>query len=271
MIKNNRILWRIVACMFLAVIACFSIFRLSAYMTDPSNHAETIQFLDEKIKTVMELTGASTAVSAAVSALPGDMATPVAEKLADFSTYFLFVLCVLYLEKYLVTITGAAAFRFLLPLACGFLGASFFWKPELMRKLSLKLALFAIAIFTLIPMSVNVSNMIYATYTESIDETLQNAADTKEQANEITAEADSDSSLLSQAVSWFTDETSKLTDKAVDIVSDFVEALAVMIVTSCLIPLLVLLFFWWLIRMALGLDTKQMPVMFSPKDRILHS
>ena len=36
--------------------------------------------------------------------------------------------------------------------------------------------------------------------------------------------------------------------------NQFVEALAVLIVTSCIIPILVLVFFVWLMKMLLGMD-----------------
>lgn len=38
------------------------------------------------------------------------------------------------------------------------------------------------------------------------------------------------------------------------VLNRFIEALAVMLVTSCLIPILVLLFFVWLIKLMLGID-----------------
>lgn len=66
----------------------------------------------------MKLTAASTAASAAVSALPGDTGSAIAEKLADLTSDFLIVLCAIMLEKYLLTITGYAVFRFILPAVC---------------------------------------------------------------------------------------------------------------------------------------------------------
>lgn len=57
--------------------------------------------------------------SALITLLPGDTATPIAEKMADVSGYLLVVLCAIYLEKYLVTITGYVAFTYLIPIACG--------------------------------------------------------------------------------------------------------------------------------------------------------
>ena len=66
---------------------------------------------------------ASTAASAAITLLPGDAATPIAEKLADISGYFLLALCAIYLEKYLLTVTAYATFRLLVPAACLLLAA----------------------------------------------------------------------------------------------------------------------------------------------------
>ena len=38
------------------------------------------------------------------------------------------------------------------------------------------------------------------------------------------------------------------------VLNRFIEALAVMLVTSCLIPILVLLFFAWLVKLMLGIE-----------------
>ena len=43
-------------------------------------------------------------------------------------------------------------------------------------------------------------------------------------------------------------------DKLKHVLNDFLEALAVMLVTSCLIPVLVLVFFVWLVKLFLGVD-----------------
>ena len=93
------------------VVALISIFVLSKYATSTKFHEETIKALDAKKETVMELTAASTAASAAITLIPGDTATPIAEQIADLSSYFLIVICAIYLEKYLLTITGFGAFN----------------------------------------------------------------------------------------------------------------------------------------------------------------
>ena len=83
-----------VICVAAAVIlALASIFGVAKLTTDPAFYQKSIAALEEKQETVLELTAASTAASAAITLLPGDTATPIADKLADLSGYFLIVRC----------------------------------------------------------------------------------------------------------------------------------------------------------------------------------
>ena len=102
----------------LLLLAVVSFLFVADYATDAGNHATTLAAVDNKAETVLKLSAASALASAGISAIPGDTATPVAEELADFTTYFLLVLCVLYAEKYLLAMTGAGAFKVLIPLSC---------------------------------------------------------------------------------------------------------------------------------------------------------
>lgn len=102
----------------LVLAALLSIFAVGKRASDPAYHQASIDALAEKQETVLELTAASTAASAAITLLPGDTATPIAEKLADLSGYFLIVLCAIFLEKYLLTITSCVSFTILIPAAC---------------------------------------------------------------------------------------------------------------------------------------------------------
>ena len=109
------------------ILALASIFGVAKITTDPAFYQKSIAALEEKQETVLELTAASTAASAAITLLPGDTATPIADKLADLSGYFLIVLCAIFLEKYLLTITAAAAFKVLIPAACAAFAAAGVW------------------------------------------------------------------------------------------------------------------------------------------------
>lgn len=104
---------RIICVAAAVILALASIFGVAKLTTDPAFYQKSIAALEEKQETVLELTAASTAASAAITLLPGDTATPIADKLADLSGYFLIVLCAIFLEKYLLTITASAAFKVL--------------------------------------------------------------------------------------------------------------------------------------------------------------
>ena len=91
--------------------ALLSFFVLAGVASSSEFHKHSIAALEEKQTTVLELSAASAAASAAITLIPGDAATPIAEQLADLSSHFLVVLCAIYLEKYLLTITGFLAFK----------------------------------------------------------------------------------------------------------------------------------------------------------------
>ena len=103
---NERVV-RIAKIVVPVVIALLSLFVLARFAASTEFHAATIEALDEKQTTVAELTAASTAASTAISLIPGDAGTPIADKLADFSSYFLIVFSAIFLEKYLLTVPGA--------------------------------------------------------------------------------------------------------------------------------------------------------------------
>ena len=153
-----------ITAVILLLIAILSITVVGKYASAPENHQKTIASLDEKKQTVMELTAASTVTSALITLLPGDTATPIAEKMADVSGYLLIVLCAIYLEKYLVTITGYVAFTYLIPAACVLWILNLFFANATVRKLAAKLAVFGIAIFLVVPASVKISDLIGDTY-----------------------------------------------------------------------------------------------------------
>jgi len=246
----------------LAAAALLSVFVLAKYASSPAAYAGSIAVLDEKKTTVLELTAASTAASAAITMIPGDTATPIAEKLADLTSDFLLVLSAIYLEKYLLTVTGYAAFTFIFPAACLLLAGNLFFRSQACAKLAAKLVLFGLAICLVIPASIGVSNMIEASYETSLSSTVEEARQTTDTIEENTQQ-DSDG-VFSWIISKVGGGVANITEKVRNVLNNFIEALAVMLVTSCVIPLLVLLFFLWLIRLILGVDIR-LPAFCRPR------
>ena len=281
----------------LLLVAILSITVVGKYASAPENHQKTITSLDEKKQTVMELTAASTVTSALITLLPGDTATPIAEKMADVSGYLLVVLCAIYLEKYLVTITGYVAFTYLIPIACGLWIFNLIFANATVRKLAAKLAVFGLAISLVVPASVKISDLIGDTYQAQIEATIEDAKNTQSilensgvvdddtNATETTGtdaagtvtgnvqeKENNNSDSVSNIFDWAKDAISGAKDSVANVVENvtvstedlvqkvenslnhFIEAVAVMIITSCVIPMLVLLLFFWMVKIVLDVD-----------------
>ena len=242
-----------------------SFFVFSKHFSKPESFAEEVEYLDEKRGSVLELAGASTTASLAITALPGDLATPIAEKITDLSSYFLLIVGAVILEKYLLTVASYAAFRFLIPLGCLVLLLYFIGRNELYRNAAVKLLSFALAIALLIPVSIKVSQLIEATYETVTEDTVDDIIQTTE---EMTVTETHVEQVPAEEWSWWesiwqeakstvdkvTDTVVAVPEKLSELCNRFIEAIAVLIITSCAIPVLVLLGFLWLIKLFLGME-----------------
>ena len=271
----------IVAAVALAV-GLLSFFVIGAWASSPSAYTGIIASLDAKRSTVMGLVGGSTGVSGAITLLPGDVGTPIAEKLLDVGADFGIVLGAIYLEKYLLTILGFVAFKVLVPLACVLVAASALLYGqglrfrELFLSAAARLALFGVVAALVVPVSVLASDAIDATYQESMAQTLA-AAENASSAAEGAAQDDEGSTsgedaepsgfleLIQSIPESISSGAASATEEAQEALNNFIETLAVMIVTSCVIPVLVLVFFLWLAKTILGLDTGASLALFKPR------
>ncbi len=252
---KNRKTWIVV---FL-LLALFFFFVAVPFMTKPDRYQRSIEALEEKQKTVLELTAVSTAASTAITLLPGDAATPIANKLADLSSYFLIVLCAIFLEKYLLTITASAAFHILFPVSCILLALWLISDKRFWIALAVKTACFGLALILVIPTSVCVSNMIEKTYGTTINAAIEDAKETVDgvegsQSTADTEEATGISGLFSKVKDSVSKAATETVEKFKNVLNNMIEALAVMLVTSCLIPILVILFFVWMIKLITGIS-----------------
>ena len=230
--KQKKIIFALIP----IVIALLSFFVIARFTSSTEFNAKTIQSLDDKKTTVMELTAASTAASAAITLIPGDVGTPI---------------------------------------ACVFFSGYLLWRKEILRVVAQKFLLFGLAVYLVIPASVKVADMIETTYASSIESTIETAKQTTDEIESESGESgqvddkssneksqsDSDSDSKENAGGFFSglfnkvqEGVSTATANVENVLNNFIEALAILLVTSCLIPILVLIFFVWLVKMLLGLN-----------------
>lgn len=254
----------------LVVLALLSGFVARPHFADTKTWDSTIEVIDQKKGNVLALTTSCVALSAGITALPGDTGTPVAEQLAQLSGNLGIVLAVLYLEKYLLTILWSVGLGILIPFALVLfavsLGIHGRWSTSgVIRRVATRVLVVAIIGMALVPASVWVSQKVDETYRVSIEQAQQKAADAADsdssKASKKKTESTESKNVLEQLadgasglVTSVTSGAKQMTDEIVQQVTDLIEGVIVMIVTSCVIPLLVLAAFLWLGHVLLGID-----------------
>lgn len=258
--------WTIVSTLILIITALLSIFVVSKMVTTPEFNASTVKSLDDKKVIVMKLAATAAASSTAISMIPGDTAMPIANQIAQLTSYFIVILGAILLEKMLIAVVGYLSFTYIIPISCGIGICYLYIKNEKLRnyalKLSLKLAIFGIAIFGLIPLSVKVSDLVYDSYQTSIEQSVeiveQNNQFIEEEKAELSTE---DKNWIDQVGGYLSSLTSKIGSgiheiikKGEDSLTRFLDAIAVLIVTTCVIPIVVILTFVWVIKILFSFD-----------------
>lgn len=242
--------------------------------------------LDAMREIVVQLTTISTVSSTALTLLPGDVATPLAENLADISDYLLVVFAALWLQKYLFSSMGIIVLKYLIPMGMSVLIVASLMdlmklNPILSDKLRYfgkRIAFFGTVIFLVVPTTVFITSQIEETYQTTINQTIEQAnqvqndlsAEVSEQ--ETNEQATTNDSFLGQVSDFVTDSVDSVVDfttgaieQVTSVVTDLpekfmitlnnlIDSVAVLIVVNCIAPLLVFSFLIWIVKLIFQLD-----------------
>ncbi len=258
-----------IGAVLLAICTLVSALALSPRFSSADTYEGMFQKLDEKKSTVLTLSAASAATSAILTAIPDDTCTPIAERMSEISKDFTIVLAAILLEKYLVTTLGFVFFTGVVPLSCALFAVSLFLHADdsrrrMLRGIAGKFLMFGLVLFLATPTSVFITSKIDETYSASIDQTIEAAQQTTELLGQATQEAkrkDPENPLeflqqrfedLQAAAGNAADTVASLIDWVKQILNNFLEAFAVMMVTSFVIPILVPLVIYLAFKILFG-------------------
>ena len=215
------------------------------------------QSIDNKIDVTLELSSGAAAASLAVSALPGDTATPISDKLAEFGSGFLLVLCVLYFEKSMFSVIVFILFFLGIPLVLACILAYQRWADRRLLRLAAFAMIVSLFIGLVIPVSQFLSDIVYVSQQSIVQDTIQSSEDLsleivegKEETVESGEEEQEDGNLVQKLYTTVSSMSGKMVSKAKHMITGFLQSLALMIVTACVIPIVILLAFLWLIKIS---------------------
>jgi FtsZ-binding cell division protein ZapB len=276
MTEDNRVnrLNRIIALGILILIAAVSFFYVSKLVTKPEFNASTIESLDEKKETVMRLTLAAAASSTALTLIPGDAAMPVANEIAKLSSYFIIILSAILLEKMLIAVVGHVVFIYIIPFACFFGILYLYTKKEILLSVAIKLSIFGIVLFLAIPASIQISNLIDESYQFSLNQALETVEQNKEyieeKNNELSEEEKNWMGKIGDYVSKVTSDIgnrlSDMVSKGEDTLAAFLDATSILIITSCVIPIVIILIFIGIIKILFSFEINDISTLFKKNE-----
>lgn len=241
-------------CLAAAGVICF--FTLGSIFSNSETYSRQIETIDKKKTVALEMTTAVTATSVAITMLPDDIGTPVAERAADLTGYLMVIVIALFAEKYLLTLSGMLAFRFVIPAALILFAAAPLWKNDTVKpaliKITAKIILFSLILWALVPACVSVMNTI----DREAELSAQNAIEQAEKYSDSISEHSENESGLTAWLEKFKNGAAGIAAKADAVLNNFVEAIGVMIVTTCILPLAAFAVLLWILKLLTGIDIK---------------
>ncbi len=259
---------------------------LSFLFSRPETYISTNAVLDEQKSVTMGLVATTTSASIAISAIPGDVGSSISNQLADLSGKLAVILAIIYFEKFMMTTMGMVG-MIVMAIGVGFISFRYLkrrdWqqRPGLMQ-FGIKIMVVGLCIATLVPVSTGISSMInneYQVYQQA-ETTQQTGTDANEQAQAESSDQQQDESsdsssdtqssgnildalgsvfssgaeAVANGVSAVATGASDAINSIGNTLNSLIDTVAVMIVTSCLVPIVVLLFYFWIIKIVTGFD-----------------
>ena len=228
----------------LIVVALISIFVISPKASSVEFHQKTIESLDNKKLTTMGIITAASVAALTIDAIPGDFTTPISSQVAEIGTYLLIVVGAIMLEKILLTLTGSLTFSIIIPVVCALFLIYVFLGNIKLRELALRLAIFGLVIFFILPFSVKITDKIEADYKETI-QYAQNI-------DVVVEEKAESGNWFSNLVENTKNSVNNIIEKLKQILNEFIDAVAILIITTCVMPILMFMFVLWVIKFMFG-------------------
>ena len=252
-----------VALSILLIAVCLlSFLWVSRVATDNAIFTQMNKTIDTKEQNVMALSAGTMGVSVAITLIPGDTGTTLAEKLSDMSGYMFLVLIGLYLEKILLLLSGTIAFRVLIPIGSIFCLYHLFFDRGFAWRLGVKMIVFGIALFALVPTSVWVTQKIDNSSNVSVEQRLEESSKKAEQIAKK-AKKETSENILDEIGNAITNGMDNTINSAKTYFNNLMGIVAAMVVTSFVIPVLTLLILLFLFKSIWGIQIDVKPVKVS--------
>ena len=235
----------------LVLIGVFSFFVVTSWLPDRGFIKDSLESVEESSNTVMKFSAATLSTSLAISALPDDFATPLADSLADMNIYFIAILVMLHFEQLLIRYGVKLAFAIAIPAACGIGILSILLKKDLLKGIAARVAVLGLAVALVVPCSTHITNYIAADLTAYVENTIADTEDGADKLNEAMeggAEEQTIFEKLSDLFQTAINDMSNLMAHFQNTIRKCMNSIAILILTNCLMPIVNFFILKWILK-----------------------
>ena len=237
--------------LILVLIGVFSFFVITSWLPDRGFIQDSIESVKESSNTVMKFSAATLSTSLAISALPDDFATPLADSLADMNIYFIAILVMLHFEQLLIRYGVKLAFAIAIPVACGIGILSILLKKELLKGIAARVAVLGLAVALVVPCSTHITNYIAADLTAYVENTIADTEDGGDKLNEAMEGGTEEQTMFEKLSDLFQtaiNDMSNLMTHFQNTIRKCMNSIAILILTNCLMPIVNFFILKWILK-----------------------
>lgn len=212
---------------------------------------ETVESLEESQETVMTFSGTTIATSVALSALPDDFASPLASTISDLNVYMVFMMIVVFAEKLIVLEGTKVSLMCIIPFACVLYIAYVWTTKDVCKQFARRLLILGASIILVIPISTHFTEAVCADYLAYVDETIEETQAGADKINEAMSPNGENATIFDKLSAAFKNAIESVKDLLTyfeNVVKKCINSIAIMIVTTFVVPFLILLLFRWLLK-----------------------
>ena len=242
---------KLVKVLFAIFIMVFSFTVLAQKIPELEYVQQTIDYLEKSQNTLMTFSGTTIGTSLAISALPDDFASPLANTVSDLNTYFIFMFAVIFVEKLIVTEGTKISLAYIIPAACILYIMAILTTKELFKNFATKLFILGLSLVIVIPISTHFIEVVCEDYLVYVDETISETNAGTSKINEIISSDDDKSTLFDKISNAFQTSIQGVSDLLTyfnNVIKKCVNSVAIMLVTTFILPLFILMLFKWLLN-----------------------
>ena len=237
--------------LILVLIGVFSFFIITSWLPDRGFIKDSIESVEESSNTVMKFSAATLSTSLAISALPDDFATPLADSLADMNIYFIAILVMLHFEQLLIRYGVKLAFAIAIPVACGIGILSILLKKELLKGIAARVAVLGLAVALVVPCSTHMTNYIAADLPAYVENTIADTEDGGDKLNEAMEGGTEEQTMFEKLSDLFQtaiNDMSNLMTHFQNTIRKCMNSIAILILTNCLMPIVNFFILKWILK-----------------------